>query len=331
VPAQLEIKDLRTHFFTREGVVKAVDGVSYQLNQGETLGLVGESGCGKSVSALSIMRLIPDPPGRIVGGTITFEGHNLTAMSEKELRRIRGNEISMIFQDPMTSLNPVLRIGDQMTESIKLHLKLNQKDAEDRAVELIDAVGIPDGRSKLRDYPHQFSGGMRQRIMIAMALSCDPHLLIADEPTTALDVTIQAQILDLLRRLQDRIGMSILLITHDLGVVAGTANRVAVMYAGKIVEQAARKELFANPRHPYTLALLRSIPRLDGRAHARLSSIPGAPPDLVDPPPACRFAQRCNRVTDECREMEPPLVPLGREDHLVACYRPIAPEERAHA
>ncbi len=330
MPAQLEIKDLRTHFFTREGVVKAVDGVSYYLNQGETLGLVGESGCGKSVSALSIMRLIPDPPGRIVGGSIMFENKDLTAMPEKELRKIRGNAISMIFQDPMTSLNPVLRIGEQMTESIELHLKLDRKAAVERAVELVDAVGIPDGRHRLRDYPHQFSGGMRQRIMIAMALSCNPRLLIADEPTTALDVTIQAQILDLLRRLQAKIGMSILLITHDLGVVAGTAKRVAVMYAGKIVEQAPTKELFAHPRHPYTLALLHSIPRLDGRAHTRLSSIPGAPPDLVDPEPGCRFAQRCTRVTEECRQQEPPLVPLGREDHLVACYRPIVREEHAN-
>jgi len=330
VPAQLEIKDLRTHFFTREGVVKAVDGVSYYLDQGETLGLVGESGCGKSVSALSIMRLIPDPPGRIVGGSIMFENKDLTAMPEKELRKIRGNAISMIFQDPMTSLNPVLRIGEQMTESIELHLKLDRKAAVERAVELVDAVGIPDGRHRLRDYPHQFSGGMRQRIMIAMALSCNPRLLIADEPTTALDVTIQAQILDLLRRLQAKIGMSILLITHDLGVVAGTAKRVAVMYAGKIVEQAPTKELFAHPRHPYTLALLHSIPRLDGRAHTRLSSIPGAPPDLVDPEPGCRFAQRCTRVTEECRQQEPPLVPLGRDDHLVACYRPILREEHAN-
>ncbi len=330
MPAQLEIKDLRTHFFTREGVVKAVDGVSYYLDQGETLGLVGESGCGKSVSALSIMRLIPDPPGRIVGGSIMFENKDLTAMPEKELRKIRGNAISMIFQDPMTSLNPVLRIGEQMTESIELHLKLDRKAAVERAVELVDAVGIPDGRHRLRDYPHQFSGGMRQRIMIAMALSCNPRLLIADEPTTALDVTIQAQILDLLRRLQAKIGMSILLITHDLGVVAGTAKRVAVMYAGKIVEQAPTKELFAHPRHPYTLALLHSIPRLDGRAHTRLSSIPGAPPDLVDPEPGCRFAQRCTRVTEECRQQEPPLVPLGRDDHLVACYRPILREEHAN-
>lgn len=330
MPAQLEIKDLRTHFFTREGVVKAVDGVSYYLNQGETLGLVGESGCGKSVSALSIMRLIPDPPGRIVGGSIMFENKDLTAMPEKELRKIRGNAISMIFQDPMTSLNPVLRIGEQMTESIELHLKLDRMAAVERAVELVDAVGIPDGRRRLRDYPHQFSGGMRQRIMIAMALSCNPRLLIADEPTTALDVTIQAQILDLLRRLQAKIGMSILLITHDLGVVAGTAKRVAVMYAGKIVEQAPTKELFAHPRHPYTLALLHSIPRLDGRAHTRLSSIPGAPPDLVDPEPGCRFAQRCTRVTEECRQQEPPLVPLGRDDHLVACYRPIVREEHAN-
>lgn len=327
MPAQLEVIDLHTHFFTREGVVRAVDGVSYHLNHGETLGLVGESGCGKSVSALSIIRLVPDPPGRIVKGRILFEGRELTAMPERELRKIRGNEISMIFQDPMTSLNPVLRIGRQITESIKLHLGLSDKEAEARAIELIESVGIPDAPRRLREYPHQFSGGMRQRIMIAMALSCDPKVLIADEPTTALDVTIQAQILDLLRRLQAKIGMSILLITHDLGVVAGIANRVAVMYAGKIVEQAETKELFKNPRHPYTLALLHSIPRLDSRAHARLSTIPGSPPDLIDPPPGCRFAPRCQAQGPECHEREPGLVSVptlvGTGTHLVACHRPL--------
>jgi oligopeptide transport system ATP-binding protein len=321
VGPQLEVKDLQTFFYTREGVVHAVDGVSYDVQKGETLGLVGESGCGKSVSALSIMRLIPDPPGRIVGGSICFEGRDLTAMEEKDLRKIRGNQVSMVFQDPMTSLNPVLRIGIQMTESIRLHLHLSKRDAEDRALGLMEAVGIPDGRRRMRDYPHQFSGGMRQRIMIAMALSCDPHLLIADEPTTGLDVTIQAQILDLMKRMQDKFGMSILLITHDLGVVAGTSSRVAVMYAGKIVEQAATKELFSHPQHPYTLALLHSIPRLDGKAHEVLSSIPGAPPDLLDPGAGCRFFERCDRAEARCKVEEPLLRSLGGDRHVVACHR----------
>jgi len=328
VGPQLEVKDLQTYFYAREGVVHAVDGVSYDIQKGETLGLVGESGCGKSVSALSIMRLIPDPPGRIVGGSIIFEARDLTTMDEKELRKIRGNQISMVFQDPMTSLNPVLRIGGQMTESIRYHLHLSKTEAEDRALGLMEAVGIPDGRRRLRDYPHQFSGGMRQRIMIAMALSCDPHLLIADEPTTGLDVTIQAQILDLMKRMQDKFGMSILLITHDLGVVAGTTSRVAVMYAGKIVEQATTKELFAHPQHPYTLALLHSIPRLDGRARDELSSIPGAPPDLLDPEAGCRFFERCDRAEVRCREEEPVLRSLEGDRHAVACHRPCNLGER---
>jgi len=328
VGPQLEVKDLQTYFYAREGVVHAVDGVSYDIQKGETLGLVGESGCGKSVSALSIMRLIPDPPGRIVGGSIIFEARDLTTMDEKELRKIRGNQISMVFQDPMTSLNPVLRIGGQMTESIRYHLHLSKTEAEDRALGLMEAVGIPDGRRRLRDYPHQFSGGMRQRIMIAMALSCDPHLLIADEPTTGLDVTIQAQILDLMKRMQDKFGMSILLITHDLGVVAGTTSRVAVMYAGKIVEQATTKELFAHPQHPYTLALLHSIPRLDGRARDVLSSIPGAPPDLLDPEAGCRFFERCDRAEARCREEEPVLRSLEGDRHAVACHRPCNLGER---
>ncbi|OPZ75599.1 MAG: Oligopeptide transport ATP-binding protein OppD [Actinobacteria bacterium ADurb.Bin444] len=259
-----------------------------------------------------------------------FENKDLTAMPEKELRKIRGNAISMIFQDPMTSLNPVLRIGEQMTESIELHLKLDRKAAVERAVELVDAVGIPDGRRRLRDYPHQFSGGMRQRIMIAMALSCNPRLLIADEPTTALDVTIQAQILDLLRRLQEERGMAIMLITHNLGVVAEMADDVVVMYLGRVVEQGPVDDIFHKPLHPYTKALLKSIPSIDSTPRVQLPTIPGAPPDLVDPEPGCRFAQRCTRVTEECRQQEPPLVPLGRDDHLVACYRPIVREEHAN-
>ncbi len=319
----LAVKDLKTQFFTREGVVHAVDGVSYSLDKGKTLGLVGESGCGKSVSALSIMRLIPDPPGKIVQGTIMFEDRDLVQVPDREMREIRGNHISMIFQDPMTSLNPVVKIGVQMTEGIHLHLGLSRREAEDRAVELLEAVGMPDARRRLRDYPHQFSGGMRQRVMIAMALSCDPKLLIADEPTTALDVTIQAQILDLLKRLQDRFGMSILLITHDLGVVAGVSDHVCVMYAGKIVEQAETLELFEHPQHPYTLALLNSIPRLDTEGHSRLANIAGLPPDLVEPPPGCRFHPRCRFATDRCRQGdEPPLVSFDGSEHMVACWEP---------
>ena len=317
----LEVRDLKTQFFTREGVVHAVDGISYSLDIGRTLGVVGESGCGKSVHALSIMRLIPNPPGRIVAGQILFEGRDLVSLPEKEMRKIRGNDISMIFQDPMTSLNPVLRIGTQLTEGMRLHLGMGKKEAEARAVELLEAVGLPEPRSRLRDYPHQFSGGMRQRVMIATALACEPKLLIADEPTTALDVTIQAQIIDLLQRLQERFGMSILLITHDLGVVAGLSEHITVMYSGKIVEQAPTAELFANPQHPYTEALLASIPRLDEAGRKRLANIPGLPPDLVEPPPACRFHPRCRYVTEECWTTEPSLEPYdGGPEHLVACW-----------
>jgi len=317
----LEVKDLKTQFFTREGVVHAVDGVSYAVDEGKTLGLVGESGCGKSVSALSVMRLIPDPPGKIVEGQILFEDRDLVPLSEREMRDMRGNQISMIFQDPMTSLNPVVRIGLQMTEGIQLHMGLSKKEAEDRAVELLDAVGLPDARRRLKDYPHQFSGGMRQRVMIAMALSCDPKLLIADEPTTALDVTIQAQILDLLKRMQDRFSMSILLITHDLGVVAGVSDDVCVMYAGRIVEQADTVSLFEHPQHPYTLALLNSIPRLDTEERGRLANIPGLPPDLVQPPAGCRFHPRCRFARERCRQGEqPPLMSFDGSEHLVACW-----------
>jgi oligopeptide transport system ATP-binding protein len=315
----LEVQGLKTQFFTREGVVHAVDGISYSLDTGKTLGIVGESGCGKSVNALSIMRLIPDPPGKIVEGTILFEGKDLITFSEREMQEIRGNQISMIFQDPMTSLNPVLRIGTQITEGIRLHLGLDKKQATERAVELLEAVGMPDARGRLRDYPHQFSGGMRQRVMIAMALSCEPKLLIADEPTTALDVTIQAQILALLERLQDRFGMSILLITHDLGVVAGVSDDVVVMYAGRIVEQADTEELFANPQHPYTQALLASIPRLDDAGRHRLANIPGLPPDLVEPPPGCAFSPRC-RFRKDCDKAGPELVPYDGSGHLVSCW-----------
>jgi oligopeptide transport system ATP-binding protein len=315
----LEVKGLKTQFFTREGVVHAVDGISYSVDTGKTLGIVGESGCGKSVGALSIMRLIPDPPGKIVEGQIIFEGKDLTTFSERQMQDIRGNQISMIFQDPMTSLNPVLRIGTQLTEGIRLHLGMDKKQAMDRAVELLEAVGLPDPRRRLRDYPHQFSGGMRQRVMIAMALACEPKLLIADEPTTALDVTIQAQILSLLERLQDRFGMSILLITHDLGVVAGVSDDVVVMYAGRIVEQADTVELFGNPQHPYTQALLASIPRLDDTGRHRLANIPGLPPDLVEPPPGCAFNPRCKHAKD-CAKADPRLVPYNSSGHLVSCW-----------
>jgi oligopeptide transport system ATP-binding protein len=315
----LEVRGLKTQFFTREGVVHAVDGISYSLDKGKTLGIVGESGCGKSVNALSIMRLIPDPPGKIVEGSILFEGKDLVTFSEREMQSIRGNEISMIFQDPMTSLNPVLRIGTQMTEGIRLHLGMDKKQAMERAVELLEAVGMPDARRRLRDYPHQFSGGMRQRVMIAMALSCEPKLLIADEPTTALDVTIQAQILALLEQLQERFGMSILLITHDLGVVAGVSDDVVVMYAGRIVEQADTEELFANPQHPYTQALLASIPRVDDAARQRLANIPGLPPDLVEPPPGCAFNPRC-RYRKDCSKAGPGLVPYNSSGHMVSCW-----------
>jgi len=317
----LQVKDLKTYFYTREGTVHAVDGIGYTLDQGETLGVVGESGCGKSVGALSLIRLIPDPPGRIVSGEVLFEGRDLLELSENEMRSIRGNHISMIFQDPMTSLNPVLKIGYQLAESTRLHLGLSRKEADDRSVELLEAVGLPDPRQRLKDYPHQFSGGMRQRVMIAMALSCEPKLLIADEPTTALDVTIQAQILDLLERLQERFGMSILLITHDLGVVAGVSDNVVVMYAGKIVERASAEELFANPQHPYTEALLASIPRLDEEGRKRLANIPGLPPDLVAPPPGCSFHPRCIHATEKCSTVEPVLSAHdGQPGHVVSCW-----------
>jgi len=316
----LEVKQLMTQFKTREGVVHAVDGVSYGVDQGKTLGIVGESGCGKSVSALSIMRLIPEPPGEIVAGEILFEGRDLAALSEREMRSVRGNDISMIFQDPMTSLNPVLRIGTQLTEGMRLHLGLDKRQATERALELLDAVGIPDPKRRLKEYPHQFSGGMRQRVMIAIALACEPKLLIADEPTTALDVTIQAQILELLERLQEQFGMSILLITHDLGVVAGISDDVVVMYAGKIVEQADTMRLFEDSQHPYTEALLGSIPRLDAAAHHQLANIPGLPPDLVRPPSGCRFHPRCRYAGQVCVDEEPPLAAYNSPGHMVACW-----------
>lgn len=315
----LDVRNLRTHFHTSTGVVRAVDGVSWDVRKGETVALVGESGCGKSVSALSVMRLVSAPAGRIVGGEIIFKGRNLLALSEEEMRRVRGREIGMIFQEPMTSLNPVLTIGRQLTETVETHLGMTSAQAQARAVELLSLVGIPDGARRLRQFPHQFSGGMRQRIMIAMALACDPALVLADEPTTALDVTIQAQILELMKSLSRRLGVAIMMITHNLGVVARYADRVNVMYAGKIVERATAREIYANPRHPYTLGLLRSVPRLDEPRRAKLQPIPGQPPDLSRLPAGCSFAPRCTYATDRCRQEEPALEPVTA-DHLSACW-----------
>ena len=315
----LQVKNLQTQFNTEEGVVHAVDGVTYDVEEGETLGLVGESGCGKSVSALSILRLIPNPPGKIVGGEIIFEGHDILKMSEEEVRHIRGNRIAMVFQEPMTSLNPVLTIGRQLTEALELHLKMDNSQARRRATELLDMVGIPASSARLDDYPHQFSGGMRQRVMIAMALSCNPKLLLADEPTTALDVTIQAQILEIMARLSRELGTAVVVITHNLGVVARYADRVNVMYAGKVVETAAADELYANPRHPYTIGLLKSVPRLDQGKRDRLIPIEGVPPDLVHRPAGCSFAPRCAYKIDKCLTEIPPLESAG-DKHQAACW-----------
>jgi len=315
----LQVKDLKTYFFTDEGVVKAVDGVSYDIQEGETLGLVGESGCGKTVSALSILRLIPSPPGKIVGGEILFDGEDLVKADEDEIRHIRGNRIAMVFQEPMTSLNPVLTIGRQLTEALELHLKMDHTGAERRAVELLEMVGIPEAATRIHDYPHQFSGGMRQRVMIAMALSCNPKLLLADEPTTALDVTIQAQILEILARLSREFGTAVIIITHNLGVVARYADRVNVMYAGKIIETASAKELYANPRHPYTLGLLKSVPRLDLARKIKLDPIEGVPPDLINMPQGCPFYPRCSFRIDKCSTEMPPLIKVA-DNHHSACW-----------
>jgi len=317
--ALLEVKDLRTHFHTQDGVVRAVNGISYEVNEGETVAIVGESGCGKSVGVLSIMRLIPQPPGEIAGGQVLFEGRDLLKLPEDDLRDIRGNRISMIFQDPMTSLNPVLTIGKQVGEALEVHQGLSGSEARAKTVSLLQMVGIPEAARRLEDYPHQFSGGMRQRAMIAMALSCDPQLLIADEPTTALDVTIQAQIIELVKRLRDELGMAIIWITHDLGIVAGLADRVIVMYAGYIIESAPVRELYANPLHPYTVGLLRSVPRLDAEKTQRLIPIEGLPPDLIDLPDVCPFAPRCAHVIDKCWSANPTLRSAG-SGHKVACW-----------
>ena len=315
----LEVKGLRTQFHTQDGVVNAVNGVSYDVDERETVAIVGESGCGKSVGVLSIMRLIPQPPGKIVGGEVLFEGRNLLRLPEDDLRHIRGNRISMIFQDPMTSLNPVLTIGRQVGEALEVHQGLSAREAKQRTIELLRLVGIPEPDHRVDDYPHQFSGGMRQRSMIAMALSCNPKLLIADEPTTALDVTIQAQIIELVKRLRDEFGMAIIWITHDLGIVAGLADRVLVMYAGYIIESAPVKELYANPRHPYTLGLLRSVPRLDEDRPQRLVPIEGLPPDLINLPDACPFSPRCRYAIDKCWQQNPQLEPVGL-GHEIACW-----------
>jgi oligopeptide transport system ATP-binding protein len=317
----LEVKNLTTRFHTQDGVVHAVNGVSFTLDEGETLGVVGESGCGKSVTMLSLLRLIPSPPGRISEGEVLFEGRDLLKMTDDEIRQVRGNRIAMIFQDPMTSLNPVLTINQQISEALQLHLGMNKSQARARTIELLTMVGIPLAADRVDDYPHQFSGGMRQRVMIAMALACNPQILIADEPTTALDVTIQAQIVDLVKRLQEDIGMAVIWITHDLGVVAGIADRINVMYAGYIIETASVKDLYADPRHPYALGLLGSIPRLDEKRPETLYSIEGLPPDLLELPQACPFAPRCTYVVDKCWAENPLLMPTTSTRHRSACWR----------
>jgi len=316
--ALLQINDLRTHFFTDRGVARAVDGVSLDVSRGQTVALVGESGCGKTVTALSVMRLVPDPPGKIVDGTVTFQGRNLLELTEREMRSVRGKEIAMIFQEPMTSLNPVFRVGAQVAEAIIIHQKVSKNEARKRTVELLDKVGIPEAEKRADEYPHQMSGGMCQRVMIAMALSCNPALLIADEPTTALDVTIQAQILALLRGLQQEFNMSILLITHDLGIVAETAENVAVMYASKIVEWAPCTDLFREPLHPYTVGLFRSLPRLEGE-RKRLRVIPGTVPSPLDFPSGCKFHPRCPIAADKCATDEPELMDAA-DGRLAACW-----------
>ncbi|HWQ40920.1 MAG TPA: ABC transporter ATP-binding protein [Desulfosporosinus sp.] len=315
----LQVKDLRTHFFTDAGVVKAVDGVDLEIQKGETLGVVGESGSGKSITAMSIMRLIPAPPGKIVSGEVIFNGNDLIKASESEMMKIRGNEIAMIFQDPMTSLNPVLTVGEQIMEVIVLHQKISRSEAKKKTIEMLKKVGIPEAESRVDNYPHQFSGGMRQRVMIAMALSCNPKLLIADEPTTALDVTIQAQILDLMNNLKKDFGTAIMLITHDLGVVAELCQKVLVMYAGNTVEYTDACALFAAPKHPYTWGLLGSLPKLDESQKQRLEPIEGQPPDLRHLPKGCNFAPRCKHKKPICEQQEPTLQEV-ETGHFVSCF-----------
>ncbi len=316
----LEVQDLVTKFYTEDGVVHAVNGVSYTLDKGEALGIVGESGSGKSVGVLSVMGLIPSPPGKVVGGTAKLNGRDLLQLSKKELQNVRGNEVAMIFQDPMTSLNPVLTIGKQMTEAVKLHLGLDSEAANKRAAEMMELVGLPDAANRLNDYPHQFSGGQRQRIMIAMGLSCDPSVLIADEPTTALDVTIQAQIVELVKGLQEKLGMALIWITHDLALVAGMVDKVAVMYGGLIVEYAPVGSLYKQPHHPYTLGLLHAMPKVDAKDQTRLASIEGMPPDLRKEPNHCPFAPRCPYDIDKCWQENPSLIATG-PNRYSACWR----------
>jgi len=315
----IEVKNLTTSFFTADGELRAVDGVSFEIEEGKTMGLVGESGCGKSVTALSIMRLIPSPPGKIVGGQILFRGRNLLELNKEEMRKMRGNEISMVFQEPMTSLNPVFTIGNQIAEAIRLHQGLGRRETREKVIEMLRLVKIADPETRISDYPHQLSGGMRQRVMIAMALSCNPSLLIADEPTTALDVTIQAQILELMGELQERLGMALLLITHDLGVVAEQAHEVAIMYAGKVVERALPNEIFSRPLHPYTVGLLNSVPGIRGEKKKRLDAIPGVVPSPLELPGGCRFRDRCPKAGGICAGAEPELVEK-QKGHWVACY-----------
>jgi oligopeptide/dipeptide ABC transporter ATP-binding protein len=315
----LEVKNLKTYFKTDAGVVKAVDGVNFSLKRGETLGVVGESGSGKSVTNLSVMKLIPEPPGKIVDGEVLLHGQNILELNNKELSKIRGNKISMIFQDPMTSLNPFLKISTQMIETIILHQGMNKADAKERAIEMLRLVGIPAPEKRVDAYPHQFSGGMRQRVMIAMALSCNPEVLIADEPTTALDVTIQAQILELINDLSEKLGTAVIMITHDLGVVAGMCDKVCVMYAGRVVEKATTEELFNDPKHPYTVGLIKSIPRLDQGRDEALYSIEGQPPRVIDLPDCCPFHPRCDKATEKCKTHYPPETILG-EDRFVRCW-----------
>jgi oligopeptide transport system ATP-binding protein len=322
----LAVSNLKTQFFTQDGVVKAVNGISFRLMPGETLGIVGESGCGKSITAMSIMRLIPTPPGKIVDGQVVFQGKDILKMNDEQIRSIRGNDIAMIFQDPMTSLNPVLTINRQISESLELHKGMSKSESRARAIELLKMVGIPNAEQRVDQYPHQFSGGMRQRVMIAMALSCDPLLLIADEPTTALDVTIQAQILDLMRKLQQERGTAVILITHDLGVVAGMSDRIQVMYAGTVAETADTYELFGNPRHPYTLGLLKSIPRLDS-VKEKLDPIRGLPPDLIDLPDMCPFSPRCDYSEEIC-ERKAPVLREVKPGHMVSCHFNIIDSEK---
>ncbi len=315
----LDVRDLTVHFHTLDGVVHAVNGISYPLERSATLGIVGESGCGKSVGVLAVMGLIPQPPGKIVAGEVRYNGQDLLKLNETQMEQVRGNEIAMVFQDPMTAFNPVLTIGRQIGESLRVHMGMEWSQANQRAIELLDMVGIPQAADRIGDYPHQFSGGMRQRAMIAMALACNPSILIADEPTTALDVTIQAQIIELVKRLRDQLSMAVIWITHDLGVVAGMAERVIVMYAGYIVEQAIVDDIYERPQHPYTLALLKSVPRVDRSNHQRLATIPGMPPDQLRLPPGCPFVARCAFAVERCRHENPQLETVGPE-HQVACW-----------